>query len=722
MPVETTPVRFRILGTLEVSCGDELVTPAGALHRRVLVMLLLEVNRVVPMDRLVAAAWDDEPPATAFRQVRKIVAHLRQRLPGGQDLIRTQEPGYRIVLADGQLDLSRFTSYLADAREREAAGEIGTAVIALRAAIAEYRGPVLVGDGGKVIDAAGALLDERRLTAVEHLADLRLALGEAAGVVAELRELTRAHPMRESARGLLMLALYRSGRQAEALTEYERLRRLLADELGIDPGRALATLHERILRGSAELDGPAPPHAEPVGPAVLGSPPRFLPRDLPDFSGRDTELGQLMAAAEGSEGGIGMVAVDGVGGSGKTTLVVHAAHLLAARYPDGQIFVDLHGFTPGRRPVEPVEALGILLGALGVSVDGQPDDLVGRVSLWRTVAATRRLLVVLDNAVDSAQVIPLLPGMCCCLVLITSRARLTGLDGVRPVALDLLDEPAALALLDAVLGTDRTAAEPEATRRLVHACGRLPLALRIAAARLHTRPQWSISHLVDRLTGPGARLAELVAEDRSVAATIGLSYEVMKPDGQELFQVLGRLGGCEFDVYAAGVLAGRSRDEVEPLLEELVDARLLEPAGVGRYTFHDLVRDYAASTVRSGLSDPGLRAACHRLLGHYRCLARAARELIRSGGPGQVRSPLLPDAEAALTWFATELGNLRAVIRHAHLAGLTQQAEELQQVVDWYLRRGKPLLEWENSPFSVKSAVSTPVDGTRQVSGLTMER
>lgn len=673
-------VRFRVLGSLEVWSGDQRIPVVGVRHQRVLAMLLLAANRVVSLDRLVEAAWDDEPPATAARQVRKTVANLRQRLPGGPDLIVTEDPGYRMVLATEQLDLSQFDEGIARAKRLNPAD----AVVELRAALALWRGPVMVDNGGQIIQAVATVLAERRLNVTERLLELRLSLGEAREVVDELRGLVSEHPMRESLRGMLMLALYRTGRQAEALAEYDRLRKHLSDELGIDPGRHLSTVYERILRSSPELDAPATGQAA----VATGPAPRSIPHDLPDFVGRSPELARLMEIVdEPAEHLLKIVTINGMAGSGKTAFAVHAAHQLAARYPDGQMFVDLHGFAVGRRPVEPAEALDALLTGVGVPFDRIPGTVEGRISLWRTVAAQRRTLIVLDNAVDSAQVQPLLPGMCCCLVLVTSRSYLAGLDGAVPLSLDLLTEDDALQLLAGTLGGTRLDSEREAALDLVRSCGRLPLALRIAAARLRNHPQRDIRYLTDRLRDAHGRLGELVAENRSVAATIGLSYEALKPEPGDLFRLLGTLPGCGFDAYIAAAVTGRPLAEAEELMEELLDAHLLVLTGGTHYAFHDLVRDYAQSLVDT--DGAGAPQARQRVLDYYVLVAGVAAGFLRRAvvppPTGATEIPPVADAAAALDWFDAERANVMATVAAADQDGREWDARQLAGHLAVYL-------------------------------------
>jgi DNA-binding SARP family transcriptional activator/tetratricopeptide (TPR) repeat protein len=692
---------FRVLGPLEAWVDQKRQQLGGPRQERVLAVLLLEANRVVPLYRLVDAAWAEEPPTTAPHQVRKMVADLRRRLPAPGTTIVTDGPGYRMVVTDEQLDLRMFELRLARAREAEAAGLVSNAVTQLQVALDLWRGPALAGLDGPVIRPAADTLDERRMGALEHLMDLRLSLGESRDLVGDLRGLLAEHPLREGLRGQLMLALYRAGRQADALSVYEDGRRLLADELGIDPGPELIRRHEEILRADPELDLPRPGPEHPALSVGVGTPavstpgtppPSTLPYDLSDFTGRADELDALVGVVEkGSDRTPTVITVDGMAGVGKTTLAVHAAHQLAERFPDGQLFVDLHGFTPGRTPVDPAEALSTLLAALGVPGDQVPIDVVARSAAWRVQAAGRRLLVLLDNAANTAQVRPLLPGAGGCLVLVTSRTRL-GLDGAVPLSVVLPTEHDALDLVGRLLGQDRLAGEPAEVAELIEACGRLPLAMRIAATRLNNRPQWTVSYLVARLRREERRLGELALDDRSVEAAVGLSYRGLNEEQQRMFRLLGLHPGTDFDPYAAAAMAGIDRESAEFLLEDLLDTRLLIQRQLGRYTFHDLLRSYAQGAVRADPDTEETAAAVRRMADYYLAAADAAADLIQ---PGRFRMelptapprelPVFTDRAQAMAWFDAERLTLLAVARYAATNGLDQHASHFPRAIAMYL-------------------------------------
>ncbi|MGY0067827.1 AfsR/SARP family transcriptional regulator [Streptomyces sp. QTS137] len=772
---------FLLLGPLEGWSQGTRLRLSGTIQERVLAMLLLEPGRLVPVSRLVEAAWEENPPATAGHQVRKAVADLRRRIPGGSEVIVTDGPGYRAALTGVRLDLLEFGAHLRSAASAESAGRVTDAVRELTSALTLWRGPVLAKTGGAVIEAAAAVLEERRITAAEQLFTLRLTRGDGTALVPDLRDLVAAHPLREPLRGQLMLALYRSGRQAEALEEYGRVRTLLVEELGVDPGPHLAKLYEDILRDSTDLlaDQGALPSAEPslrwigrgsapawgrgeaagraraaggaksvspgaagtagdtdghggtagaegagnsgsagsgrsAGPAAragaheaggpagatgvtspvpAGTPsptppspqppeaPCTLPYDLSDFTGRRTELTRIVGlatTASARENRARIIAIDGMGGTGKTSLAVHAAHQLAGDYPDGQLHLDLRGFTPGEEAMRPGSALDVLLRMLGIPGERIPADLQSRAALWRSALVGRRMLLLLDNAVDAAQLRPLLTAAPGCLVLITSRARLVDLDGASWLSLGLLPPGESAALVAETLGADRVAAEPDAAAELTERCGHLPLALRIATARLRNRPRWTLAYLVDRLRDETRRMVELTSGERGVAATLRLSYLAMTERHRTAFRLLAMHPGTRIDPHAAAALLGLELFDAEDLLEHLLDVHLLQQPDIGQYTFHDLVRSFARELPTS---EEETAAVVERLLGYYVSATEAACQILFPGRmqhptelpPYEGELPPLADAAAARRWFALEhkgliattaLGSGRGLDRH----------------------------------------------------------
>ncbi|WP_405762087.1 tetratricopeptide repeat protein [Streptomyces sp. NBC_01420] len=698
-------LRFNVLGPVEGWSSGVRLRLGGAIQERVLTALLLAPGKVLPVARLVAAAWDGDPPATASHQVRKAVADLRKRIPGGTDVLLTDGPGYRLVLEEDQSDLAEFGVLVGKAKSAVAAQRLSEAAGILRSALTLWRGPVLSGAGGPVIEAAATAVEERRLGVWEEYLALRLSLGESAELIPDLRMLTSQHPFRETMRGQLMLALYRSGRQAEALEEYGRVRELLAGELGVDPGPQLARLYEGILRESPELDGPGPAGPMPTEAAPLpAGPPCTLPHDLADFTGREAELAELLHRATRPGGqGPRIVAVDGMGGSGKTSLAVRAAYRLVGEYPDGRLHVDLRGHTPGDRPVSAGTALDGLLRSLGVPGDRIPDDTAGRTALWRATLTGKRLLILLDNAADAAEVRPLLPTDSGCLVLLTSRGRLIDLDGVHWISLGVMSPRESAALVAETLGRERVAAEPEAAAELARLCDHLPLALRIATARLRNRPRWTLRHLVERLRDETRRLDEFSAGTRSVSATLRLSYEALDGESRVAFRLLSLHPGGDIDVHGAAALLGCGVRDAEDVLERLLDVHLLRQPDIGLYSFHDLVRTFARSLFDAdGPRGEEASAAVERLLGYYLTAAETACDVLYPGRrhrpTGVERSaadlPDLGDAERARTWFTREQDALLAAVTLAERRGLDRYVVCLSRNLAFQLNASGNLEEY----------------------------
>ncbi|WP_170067866.1 AfsR/SARP family transcriptional regulator [Lentzea guizhouensis] len=707
-------MEFRLLGAFEAWSGGARVPLGGARAECLLAVLLLERNRAVMVERLVEAAWGEQPPMTAATQVRKIVADLRRRLPGGAGLIVTDGAGYRAVVHDEQTDLGMFDRQVRLAREADDAAGV---IEHLTAALSLWRGPALAGIDSPVVHAAVAVLNERRIAAADQLMETRLSMGAARELVADLRALLDEYPLRETTRCQLMLALYRSGRQAEALRVYDDGRRLLAEELGIDPGPELMQLHERILRNEPELD--VVPHA-PQETAV----PQALPYDMADFVGRVEEQRRISEFVGDQAGkGLMIVAVDGMAGVGKTSLLVHMAHRLADGFPDGQFYVDLLGYAVDRKPMDPVEALGTVLRQAGVPRDELPDDLSARAVLWRMRTAGRQIMVLLDNVVDSAQVRALLPGSSDGLVMITSRSRLTGLDGTLSLSLAPPPTDEGLELVVGILGADRVDREPEAARELVTACDHLPLAIRIACTRLHNRERWTIRYLVDRLHDEERKMSELAVGDRSVAAAIGLSYDALEPGHQRVFRLLGLVPATEVDVHAVAALADMALTRAETVLEDLLDMRLVVQLAPGRYGLHDLVHSLARALV--GRIEPaGLRTiAVHRLLDYQLCAANAAADRLvhRRVRPRPrylyppAQLPRLHTRSAAVTWFDAECGGLLAAVRGATDNELHDHVCHLSEALHPYLRlRGRMhdmLWVHEHSLESARAAGDRKLEG-----------
>lgn len=708
-------LRFNILGPLEGWFGDQRLRLGGAVQQRVLTTLLLEPGRVFPVSRLVESAWGDDPPATSSHQVRKTIAALRQRIPRGNRVLITDGPGYRAELTEGQLDLAEFNSLVRTAQEAASTGRAAAAAGALEDALALWRGPILSGEGGAVIEAAATAMEERRLTVMERLFDLRLGLGEAAALVGDLREAVEQHPSRESVRGQLMLALYQCGRQAEALEEYAKVRALLVEELGVGPGLKLTRLHEAMLRASPELAAPgladpAPPPAPLPAPALpdaadaspsAADAPCTLPYDVPGFCGRTRELERIIDLAR--KEGARIIAIDGMGGSGKTSLAVRAGYLLAADYPDGQLYTDLRGYASDEDLVSPVNAMGAMLRALGVTEDRIPDTATGRTALWRRTVSGKRLLIFVDNVANAADVGALIPGGASdCLVLVAARRRLFDLDGAKWISLGVMAPEESAELIAEALGAERVADEPEAVAELARLCGHLPLALCVATARLGNRPRWTLQYMADRLRDETHRLDELSVGEKSVAATLRLSYQALDASSRAAFRLLALHPGGTIDAYAAGALLGGTARHGEDVLEALLDVHLVHQPEIGLYAYHDLVGSFARSLLRV-IAEDADAAAVERLVGYYLAATdRACATLFpgRRALPGDIGDfggdlPDVRDAGLARGWFAREQSTLMSVVSLAAHHGHHRYAVCLARNLAFYLNAHGLLEDFE---------------------------
>jgi DNA-binding SARP family transcriptional activator/tetratricopeptide (TPR) repeat protein len=672
-------VEFRILGPLEVRDDGRVLDIGGPRDRRILAALLLDGNRVVPLHRLVEAAWDGRPPATAERQVRNRVAALRAQLTAAGAHIETEGHGYRLRIAPGKLDADVFDDLVA--RGRAAADPA-----LLRAALALWRGPALAGLGGVAgrgglggvggtLAARAAALEDRRLAAIEDRVALDLAAGDH-DCVDELRALVAAHPLRERLVGQLMTALHRSGRVAEALAVYDALAARLADELGLDPSPEVRRLRETVAREPAALT------------------PQQLPAGVAGFTGREADLAALdrFLADSQTDRAVVISAIAGTAGVGKTALALHWAHRVRDKFADGQLYVNLRGFASAP-PVAPVDALGGFLRALAVPAERIPSDLAGAVALYRETLAGRRVLVVLDNAATADQVRPLLPATPGCLALVTSRNVLDGLDA-RRLALDVLDPVEAVALLARIVGDDRVDAEPGAAAEVARLCGYLPLALRIAAANL----DGSFAAYVERLAA-GNRLAALEVDgDRQAAvrAAFDLSYERLDEPARRLFRLLGLVPGPDITADAAASLAAVDVGRVRRLLGRLAGAHLVDRAG-DRYSLHDLIRLYAAA-----LPDDGRPDAILRLVDHYLHTAYGATRLLDPHRHPVTLDPQAPgvtplaidDRERALAWFIAEHAGLRALVDLAEAGGHDTRTWALAWALATYFHRQGHLQDW----------------------------
>jgi DNA-binding SARP family transcriptional activator/tetratricopeptide (TPR) repeat protein len=689
-PVEVRHDGKRLrLTRLELTLAAGLATAAG---------------RPVSAARLIEFLWSADPPASAANRVQALVSGIRRRLGPAAGVLRTVAPGYLLDVEPGQVDASEFERLVASARSDCAAGRKSAAADKLSRSLRLWRGTALDSVQGTAAELYAAHLEEMRLQALEYLAGLLLDDGRGADLLPRLSsELTR-HPERERLRLLVMRALDGAGRRAEALLTFHEAVRFSRDELGVDPGPELSELHHRLLDGPAAGPGPHParesrPVPAPGSPAPQPGhqPPAQLPADADQFTGREREQQALMAALTTRPSGSALVVtVSGMAGVGKTALTVHAARQLAGRYPDGQLFTDLHGFTDGIRPVDPGAALDRLLRVLGVPADGIPETLDDRAALYRGRLAGRRMLLVFDNAASETQVAPLLPATPGSLVFITSRSTLAGLDGTLPLALDALGPADATHLLCQLLDSpDVITSQAAAAAEVVALCGGLPLAIRLVASRLRHRRMWTLSYLADRLRESSSRLSELHAGERSVAGALALSFRDLDSRQQHLFRMLGLSPCPDTDSTAAAALAGAGPGEAERLLEQLVDAHLLEQPAPGRYQAHDLVRLFATElAAQLAPADQGM--ATTRLFRHYlwgACAAMAAtapytrnrRQVAAMAGS---TFPPFASYGAAFAWLEAERENLLAVTVAAGERGFPGLARTLCEAIFYVLETG----------------------------------
>jgi DNA-binding SARP family transcriptional activator len=626
-------VEFRILGPVGLWCHDGPVVVGGPKPRAVLAALLLAQARVTSRERLIDLVWGDEPPECASDIVRQYVSALRRALRrcGRQDILVTHSGGYALRAHPAELDLTVFQALAAHGRQAAQAGRWAQAAADFRKALALWRGRAL--DGSSLAGGPVAVhLEEQRAQVLDERIEADLVQGAHAALTPELTRLLDDNPLNERLRGRLMVVLYRLGRRADALATYREGRTLLRTTLGVNPGPELQALRDAILRGDANMPGTPAAGPQAVHLTTLSRPahvaPRQLPSDTADLTGFEQQtaeaVDQLLQAVQGTA--VPMMVISGPGGVGKTTLAVHIAHRLRRDFPDGQLYVHLRGGTAQPAPVG--EMLGRFLLALSVPASTMPSTVEERSEQFRTTVAGRRILVVLDDAASAAQIRPLLPGEAPCAVIITCRARLGDLAGATSIDLDMLEPAHAVALLGRIAGPTRVGAAPDAAERIVELCGRLPLAIRIAGARLASRPDRSVAWLANRLGHERNRLTELRTGGLEVRGSLATSYLSLSEPERTAFRALACLDG-DFPGWVAGPLLDVRPVEVEAAVDGLVRARLLDIAGVDalgqpRYRFHDLVRLYGRELAES--TDPIERrtAAVTRLAGAWLELAHTA--------------------------------------------------------------------------------------------------
>jgi DNA-binding SARP family transcriptional activator/tetratricopeptide (TPR) repeat protein len=662
----------------------------GARQQVVLAALLLSPNKVVTMDRLIEAIYGADLPPTARAQAQISISSLRRLFAGRghAGIIATHGRGYAIEVAREQLDSSQFDDLTGAARAACEEHKLDLAVARYRDALRLWRGPALDGIDSQLVQVAVSRLDEQCIAANEDRIGLELKLGRHHELIGELGELGARYPLRERPRGQLMLALYRCGRVAEALQVYQFTRRAMIDELGIEPSEQLRRLERSILAADPGLDLPSAPvrmAAHQVGQPV----PKLLPTDIADFTGRECEIAQLHdylipAGGRRHRCAAPIVVIAGRGGIGKTSIALHASHALASHFPDGQLYADLHGVAC---PVPAAKVLERFLRAFGVPGTQIPEGVDERAELYRNLIGDRKVLVVLDDAADESQVLPLLPGNGNAAVVVTSRSRLAGLAGALRIDVGVFAADKSFKLLERIVGEVRVQAQAEATQSVAGHCGHLPLALRIAGARLVAHPHWSIQRLVERLADETRRLDELRHGDMGIRPSISFTYDTVSDDAKRLFRRLALLDVPVFSGWLSAALLDKPLPEAEDVLDDLVSAQLIDAVDGGsgassQYRLHALIRVFARERLTAEEPVADRRAALTRALGALLFLAEEARLRYYSGDylriqndaarwplPGPAVDRLVGDP---LAWYERERATLVSGVRQAAQMGLAE--------------------------------------------------
>lgn len=617
---------------------------------------------------------------TSISTLRKVLSEA-----GLPQAIATRSSGYVLEIASEDLDSARFSKLVATAYQQAAEGKTEIAAATLRAALELWRGPALDGIQSYTVRNAVAILEDARLTATEERARLELELGRHEQITGELQSLLAEHPWRERLYGFLMLALYRSGRQAEALEVCRRARTILVNEIGIEPGQELRDLEHAMLVRDPSLDLMTTEEPAPL--------PRQLPGSIADFIGRDDQIAEIKQYFSNEVSGaaryaVPIVGISGRGGVGKSTFALRVAHELGEAFPDGHIYVDLQ---ESDGDISATVLLGRFLRALGVNGSLIPDDLAERTEMYRSRLAGKRLLLVFDNATSEQQVMPLLPGSPTCAVIVTSRLRLVGLPGAHRIAIDEFDCATSLELLEIIVGNERLRAEPEAAADVVGYCGGLPLALRIAGARLASRPHWRIHELARRLKYEVRRLDELSHHGLAVRSSIATAYRSLRPRAQRLFRLFALIEAPDSPDWVAATLLDTHLTDADDVLEGLADAHMLdvvrEPDGQVRYRFHDLIRVYAQDVLAETETEAERQAALERVLRGWLTLAEVAHRKVYGGDytilHGTSPRLWLPEwadenpVDSPMSWLESERVALVSAIHQAATAELDELCWDL---------------------------------------------
>jgi DNA-binding SARP family transcriptional activator len=713
------PLQFQVLGPLRVTRAGSTVNLGPSQQRMVMAVLLTNANHSLGRQQLIDAVWDD-PPAWAVNLLQRHVSRLRHALEpdrtarSGPSILQWSEAGYRLAVPPKSLDLAIFDETVRGARAARLAGDLARAAELLDSALDLWHGPLCDGLSSPFLDAERARMDERRVSVVEDHMELGVLLGSQPEVIEQLRRLVEEHPFRERLHRLLMQALYRADRSADALAAYQDARRALREELGIEPSVELQKLHTQVLNKDPTLLSSAPGTSRSAtrsaDTSTLPAAPAQLPHALADFVGRENELGLLETAVRGRDRATttAIIAITGSAGVGKTSLALQWAHQARSRFPDGQLYVNLRGFDPHGEPLSPAAVIRGFVDAFGVDVERIPVDVEQQAALYRSLLAGRKVLVVLDNARDAEQARPLLPGSPDCVAVVTSRDQLVGLvvaDGAHALPLDVLPGRVARDLLVRRLGTDRVNAEPAAVDSIIASCARLPLALSVVAARARTHASFKLAALADELRAAKGTLDLFDAGEHTidVRAAFSLSYDGLNEPAARLFRHIALMPGPDVSTAAAASLSALRPSDVRPLLGQLSRANLATERAPGRFALHDLLRTYAGELRLRCDRAEDLRDRYRRLLDHYVHTAVHADRLLNAyrddalevdlPAPGVTIEPLR-DHQDALRWFEDERLTLIAATRRAAEDGFETHAWQLAWAMAHFLERQA---HWEDS-------------------------